>query len=122
MLKPNSEHSPPSSEHLESKIKNARNTQLPDRLTIKWKQTAMNTNQPVKIIGQEITPAQRQKSQLDIDLQKLEEQYQMSSSKFHQKFHTGELGDDIDFVEWNAFYQMSNSLQKQIDRLQSETN
>jgi hypothetical protein len=82
----------------------------------------MNTNRSVKTISQEIATTQRQKSQLDIDLQKFEEQYQMSSSEFQQKFHTGELGDDIDFVEWNAFHQMSNSLQKQIDLLQSETN
>jgi hypothetical protein len=86
-----------------------------------------NNNQSIeqtldKIISQELATAQHKKLELDIDIKQFEDQYQMPSSEFHQKFHTGELGDDVDFVEWNAFYQMSNSLQKQIDLLQSETN
>jgi len=30
----------------------------------------------------------------------------MSSSDFERRFRAGELGDDVDFVEWNAFYRM----------------
>jgi hypothetical protein len=86
-----------------------------------------NNNQSIeqtldKIISQELATAQHKKSELDIDIQQFEDQYQMPSPEFQKKFHTGELGDDVDFVEWNALYQMSNSLQKQIDLLQSETN
>lgn len=35
-----------------------------------------------------------------------ENKYQMSSEFFYQKFHQGELGDDIDFFEWNVYYEM----------------
>ncbi len=46
----------------------------------------------------------------------------MSSADFYQRFHGGELGDEIDFMEWNAFYQMWQALQEQIKLLQSTEN
>lgn len=72
-----------------------------------------------KIINQELETAQHKNAQLIKELQEFEQQHQMSSAHFYQRFHTGELGDDIDFVEWNALYQMSNSLNQRITLLQS---
>jgi hypothetical protein len=75
-----------------------------------------------KIISQELDIAQQKKAELERDLKQFEQQYQMRSSEFYQSFHQGKLGDDIDFVEWNACYEMSNSLAKQIEILQSKDN
>jgi len=72
-----------------------------------------------KIINQELETAQHKNAQLIGEIQAFERQYQMSSAQFHQRFHTGELGDDLEFVEWNALYQMSNSLNQRITLLQS---
>lgn len=44
-------------------------------------------------------------------LKEFEERYQMPSEHFHQRFQTGELGDDINFFEWNAYYEMLTAAQ-----------
>ncbi len=51
---------------------------------------------------------------LENKLKCYETQYQMSSQDFYQKFHTGELGDDIDFFEWSVFYEMWLSGQQEL--------
>jgi hypothetical protein len=48
---------------------------------------------------------------LEERLKKFEETHQMSSEQFYQKFQAGELGDSIDFFEWNTYYEMYNSAQ-----------
>ena len=57
--------------------------------------------------------------ELETDLQAFEQQYQLSSEEFYRQFKTGPLGDDVDFVEWSAFYQMWLDLQKRLTLLQS---
>jgi hypothetical protein len=73
-----------------------------------------------KIILQEINTIQEQIQDLNKDLKAFEEQYQLSSEQFYQQFKTGTLGDDIDFVEWSAFYQMWCSLQERLALLQDQ--
>ncbi len=48
---------------------------------------------------------------LEERLKKFEQTYQMSSDQFYQKFQAGELGDSIDFFEWNTYYEMYNTAQ-----------
>ena len=54
-------------------------------------------------------------SDLENKLKIYENQYQMSSDEFYQKFRTGELGDDIDFFEWGVFYEMWLSVQQELN-------
>ncbi len=75
-----------------------------------------------KIITQELENARHSQAELIADIKQFENQYQMSSSEFYQRLHSGELGDDVDFVEWNAFYEMKKSLDQRIDLLESSTN
>lgn len=42
-------------------------------------------------------------------LKGFEERYQMRSDQFYQRFQAGELGDSIDFFEWNTYFEMLNS-------------
>ena len=44
-------------------------------------------------------------------LQKFEQQYQMDSRSFYQKFQAGTIGDSADFFEWNTYYEMLNGSQ-----------
>ncbi|AFY83150.1 hypothetical protein [Oscillatoria acuminata] len=76
-----------------------------------------------KIINQELAESRQKNQELEAEIQRFEQQYQMSSAEFYQRFHSGELGDEIDWVEWNAFYhQMWMTLQEQIKLLQSTDN
>ncbi|VXD23866.1 conserved hypothetical protein [Planktothrix serta PCC 8927] len=71
-----------------------------------------------EIITHEINIAQQQIAEIETDLKQFEYQYQMSSKDFYRRFKRGELGDDIDFVEWSAFYQMWCSAQKRLKLIQ----
>ena len=71
-----------------------------------------------KIIAHEIAITKQQAAELQTDLQQFETQYEMSSAEFYQKFRAGELGDNIDFVEWSSFYQMSCSVRERLQILQ----
>ena len=71
-----------------------------------------------KIIAHEIAITKQKAAELQTDLQQFETQYEMSSAEFYQKFRAGELGDDIDFVEWSSFYQMSCSVRERLQILQ----
>jgi hypothetical protein len=72
-----------------------------------------------KIIHQEREHIQQQIRELETDLQVFEQQYQLSSAEFYQQFKAGKLGDETNFVEWSAFYQMWSDLQARLALLQS---
>ncbi|MFS8119277.1 MAG: hypothetical protein ACMG55_12400 [Microcoleus sp.] len=74
-----------------------------------------------KIIAHEITIAQQQAAELETDLKQFETQYQMSSAEFYPKFRAGELGDDIDFVEWSSFAQMWSCVRERLQILLSNS-
>ena len=57
---------------------------------------------------------EKQISELAYKLKIFENKYQMSSDSFYQKFQTGELGDSIDFFEWNTYYEMLTSTQVKV--------
>lgn len=52
------------------------------------------------------------------DMREFEQRYGMESSIFYQHFQAGELGDDIDFFEWVALYELKQDLLKKIDKLE----
>ncbi len=66
-----------------------------------------------KIIMPERAQARRELSELEVSLAVFEQQYQMSSAQFQQRFHTGQLGDDADFFEWSALHNMAKNLCQQ---------
>lgn len=72
------------------------------------------------IFLEEIKSIEQQIKEVEIDLETFEKQYHLSSEQFYQQFKEGRLGDDIDFVEWSAFYQMWDSLQKRLNLLKSQ--
>jgi len=49
------------------------------------------------------------------ELRGFEKQYEMPSEEFHRRFNTGEIGDDIDFFDWDATYRMYLRLRKAIE-------
>ncbi len=53
----------------------------------------------------------KQIADLENRLKNFEEKYHLPSESFYQRFQLGELGDSIDFFEWNTYYEMWNSAQ-----------
>jgi hypothetical protein len=39
-----------------------------------------------------------------------EKKHNMPSEEFYRRFRSGELGDEMDFVEWSVFYEMYQAL------------
>jgi len=70
-----------------------------------------------KLLALEIQRAQREQRDLESSLADYEAQYQMASEEFYTRFRTGELGDEMDFVEWSVFYEMYQALLERIEML-----
>ena len=70
-----------------------------------------------KLVGIEQAHLEQELARLVERLHKLEAQYQISSPEFYRLFQSGEMGDEADFFEWSAFYQMWLSTQEQLDVL-----
>ncbi|HEY9849210.1 MAG TPA: hypothetical protein V6D28_07110 [Leptolyngbyaceae cyanobacterium] len=52
------------------------------------------------------------------DMNEFEQRYGIESAIFYQRFQAGQLGDDIDFFEWSALYELKEDLLKKIDKLE----
>lgn len=72
-----------------------------------------------KIISLERTRARQELAELQIILEAFEEEYQMSSVDFYSQLQAGKLGDDADFFEWSAVYDMAQSLITRLGKLES---
>ncbi len=72
------------------------------------------------IFLEEIKSIEQEMQEIEVDLRTFEQQYKLSSEQFYQQFKKGKLGDEIDFVEWSAFYQMWHSLQERLNLLKSQ--
>jgi len=70
-----------------------------------------------KLVGIEQTRVEQELARLEGRLRKLEDQYHLSSPEFYRQFQAGEMGDEADFFEWSAFYQMWLSTREQLDLL-----
>ncbi len=73
-----------------------------------------------KIIELERAAARRELEDLEQRLHAFEDQYEMSSEQFYQRFRAGELGDAADFVEWSVFYEMWESVQNRLEVFDAE--
>lgn len=50
-------------------------------------------------------------------LEEFEEEYDMGSEEFMEKFESGELGDDEDFFEWYAVYKSMKHWEEKTGKL-----
>ena len=63
-----------------------------------------------KLLATEIEQAWAERRDLEARLADYEKRYDMSSEEFYRRFRTGELGDEMDFVEWSVFYEMHQAI------------
>lgn len=59
-----------------------------------------------KIMDYKIQQYKKLLNELKGDLMRLEKKYHQKSDDFYRAFKKGELGDDMDFVEWGSLYDM----------------
>jgi hypothetical protein len=74
-----------------------------------------------KLIELERNIAQRNMADIKAVLQSFETHYQMASDDFFHRFHKGKLGDDADFFEWSAAYDMYKSILNRLAKLSDES-
>ena len=53
--------------------------------------------------------------ELQVELKKFEEKYGQSSDDAYTKFNNGKLGDDLDFFEWHALYEIYLKDKRKLD-------
>ncbi len=74
-----------------------------------------------KLVALEVEQTQADLQRLGARLQAYEELHGMSSEVFYRRFRSGELGDDADFVEWSAFWDMHQAAMHRLDELVKQT-
>jgi chromosome segregation ATPase len=62
----------------------------------------------------QISSVSKQLAELENRLKNFEQRYHMMSESFYQRFQSGELGDSMDFFEWNTYYEMWKASQAKV--------
>ncbi|MFQ6121431.1 MAG: hypothetical protein ACE5KE_16275 [Methanosarcinales archaeon] len=70
-----------------------------------------------KLWNYEVQKFEKDLQELTQELQKFEKKYNMNSREFIKKFESGELGDEEDFFEWFALYDMHKRIKSRLDLL-----
>jgi hypothetical protein len=70
-----------------------------------------------KLIDLERGKAQCEMKEYREILQAFEERHQMPSELFYERFQRGELGDNADFFEWSAMYDIWLAVQERLAKL-----
>jgi hypothetical protein len=70
-----------------------------------------------KVLDRERQRLLGQQAHLKSQIADFEVQYGWTSEAFYPRFERGELGDDMDFVEWSATIEMVKNLQQIIELL-----
>ena len=72
-----------------------------------------------KLVTLEREHARHEADELDQKLKAYEQQYRLDSDDFYRRFRAGELGDDIEPVEWSIFYEMRAAVRQRLTVLES---
>jgi len=70
-----------------------------------------------KIISHNLQREESDLAEVMEKLKRFENKYNMSSEKFHERFHQGELGDSEDFFVWDALFEMNKRISVRIELL-----
>ena len=65
-----------------------------------------------KVLQRERAQMEAQLARLQQQLVMFEGQYNRSSPDFYERFERGELGDNVDYFEWSATWEMVQQLQQ----------
>ena len=74
-----------------------------------------------KLLARETARMLDLKACLADELANFEKRYAMKSTEFYARYENGEMGDEMDFVEWSATVEMLANVDKQLALLERET-
>ena len=74
-----------------------------------------------KLLAREVTRMLEVKARLGDQLKEFEEKYSLNSSGFYTRYKKGEMGDDMDFIEWAATVEMVENAEKRLALLNKES-
>lgn len=72
-----------------------------------------------KLLARERTRILELKARLESQCQTFETTYGQTSANFYDRYQNGELGDEMDYVEWSATIDMLNNLDQKLALLES---
>jgi hypothetical protein len=67
-----------------------------------------------KLLEREMTRMLELKARLEDQLKGFQEKYALDSSEFYARYEQGEMGDDMDFVEWAATVEMVANVERRL--------
>ena len=70
-----------------------------------------------KLLAHKRAEARAQYRRIRTDVKAFEKQYNMNSPTFVERYQGGALGDDADFIEWYALWNMLQELEERLDDL-----
>jgi hypothetical protein len=70
-----------------------------------------------KLLAHKRAEAEAQYRRIRTDVKAFEKQYNMDSSTFVNRYQGGALGDDADFIEWYALWNMLQELEERLNDL-----
>jgi hypothetical protein len=74
-----------------------------------------------KLLRHEAERSVAELEQLQADLADFERRYNLSSDEFYRRYQAGDMGDEMDFVEWASLVQMVHNLENRLDLLRIST-
>jgi predicted secreted protein len=74
-----------------------------------------------KIIDRQIARDEADLQRVNKVLAQFERQYGQTSDEFRQRFQAGQMADDADYMEWNAFCKMQHRIASRLRILRGES-
>ena len=74
-----------------------------------------------KLMEREITRLRKLKARLAEQLDEFERTYAMNSSDFRTRYESGEMGDDMDLIEWASTVEMLKNIENRVLLLKLES-
>lgn len=75
-----------------------------------------------KLLAREYARLLELKTRLADQCRQFEENYSLKSEDFYAQYENGEMGDELDFVEWAATVEMLANVEKRLALLEIESN
>ena len=73
-----------------------------------------------KIVSHQIERDETDLARVEVVLGEFEQRYSLSSSDFWQRYQAGQMPDEADFMEWNAFCKMRQRLVERLRILRGD--
>jgi len=73
-----------------------------------------------KLLDRERQQLFKQRDELQVELEQFEQQYGLSSAEFYARFERGEMGDDLDFVDWSGAWRVYQTVLDSLAMLKVE--